>query len=37
MHVAAGKMIGDKRATMAETRFNRPLKRVLVARAGVLN
>jgi hypothetical protein len=32
----AGKMMGDKRATVAEKRFNRPLKRVLVADAGVL-
>lgn len=32
----AGKMLGDKRATVAEKRFNRPLKRVLVASAGVL-
>lgn len=34
---SAGKMIGDKRATMAEKRFNRPLKRVLVGNAGVMN
>lgn len=33
----AGKMMGDKRATVAEKRFNRPLKRVLVANAGLLN
>lgn len=32
----AGKALGDKRATVAEKRFNRPLKRVLVANAGVL-
>ena len=32
----AGKALGDKRATMAEKRFNRPLKRVLVAAGGVL-
>lgn len=31
-----GKAIGDKRATVAEKGFNRPLKRVLVASAGVL-
>lgn len=34
---SAGKMIGDKRATVAEKRFNRPLKRVLVGNAGVMN
>lgn len=33
----AGKAMGDKRATVAEKRFNRPLKRVLVGNAGVLN
>lgn len=32
----AGKMMGDKRATVAEKRFNRPLKRVLVGNAGLL-
>lgn len=32
----AGKMMGDKRATMAEKRFNRPLKRVMVAASGQL-
>ncbi|WIA33093.1 hypothetical protein OEZ86_006247 [Tetradesmus obliquus] len=32
----AGKALGDKRATVAEKRFNRPLKRVMVADAGVL-
>jgi peptidyl-prolyl cis-trans isomerase B (cyclophilin B) len=31
----AGKALGDKRATMAEKRFNRPLKRMLVAAGGV--
>lgn len=34
---AAGKAMGDKRATVAEARFNRPLKRVLVANAGLVN
>jgi hypothetical protein len=29
--------MGDKRATVAEKRFNRPLKRVLVADAGIVN
>jgi hypothetical protein len=29
--------MGDKRATVAEKRFNRPLKRVLVADAGLVN
>jgi hypothetical protein len=33
---AAGKAMGDKRATMAEKRFNRPLKRVLIANAGLV-
>jgi hypothetical protein len=28
--------MGDKRATVAEKRFNRPLKRVLVADAGLV-
>jgi hypothetical protein len=32
-----GKMMGDKRATVAEKRFRRPLKRVLVANAGLMN
>eukprot|EP00879_Flechtneria_rotunda_P028958 GHRR01031200.1.p1 GENE.GHRR01031200.1~~GHRR01031200.1.p1 ORF type:complete len:201 (+),score=53.25 GHRR01031200.1:240-842(+) len=31
-----GKFLGDKRTIVAEKRFNRPLKRVLVASAGVL-
>lgn len=35
--LCAGKMMGDKRATVAEKRFNRPLKRVLVANAGLIN
>jgi peptidyl-prolyl cis-trans isomerase B (cyclophilin B) len=31
-----GKAIGDKRATVAEKGFNRPLKRAIVASAGLL-
>jgi peptidyl-prolyl cis-trans isomerase B (cyclophilin B) len=31
-----GKMIGDKRAVVAEKGFNRPLKRVLIGNAGAL-
>ena len=31
----AGKAMGDKRAIVAEKGFNRPLKRVLVANAGL--
>lgn len=31
-----GKLIGDKRATVAEKGFNRPLKRVLVSAGGML-
>lgn len=33
---AAGKAIGDKRATVAEKGFNRPFKRVVVKKCGVL-
>lgn len=29
--------MGDKRATVAEARFNRPLKRVMVANSGYVN
>ena len=32
----AGKAMGDKRATVAEKGFNRPLKRVIVSASGVL-
>jgi len=32
----AGKAMGDKRATVAEKGFNRPLKRVIVTASGVI-
>jgi hypothetical protein len=35
--MAVGGAIGDKRAVVAESRYNRPLKRVMVARAGLVS
>jgi hypothetical protein len=32
----AGKAMGDKRAIVAEKGFNRPFKRVIIAKSGLL-
>ena len=34
--LAAGKAIGDKRATVAELGFNRPFNKIVIGKSGVL-